>query len=190
MADLRDAFPFILEECPGAPEPAMLRAVRSAAIELLRESRVLTQWLDPITLAADTPDYEIELEDGYQFVAAKEVKIDGVSRTDVEVTLTDIEGAQAVKVYPTPSVAASLAIRAVLAPSYESLELRDDIFTTYVEGIAAGARARLQSQPGKPWSNPSFSTLNQARFVASKNLARVRANRDGAAELMVRMRSI
>jgi hypothetical protein len=190
MADMRDVFPFIYEECPGAPDPAIMRAVRSAAIELLRDSRAQTQWTDAVQLIVDTEDYEIELDDSYQLCGILEAKLDGQRVDPAPYSLTQVDGAQAVKIYPAPGIVQSLELRVSVAPSYDSLTLRDDIFATYVETIAAGARARLQAQPGKPWSNANFAMLNGQRFTVGKNVARVRANRDGAAEMMVRMRNI
>ena len=34
----------------------------------------------------------------------------------------------------------------------------------YAEGLADGAAAILQMQPGKPWTSPELAQLNQARF--------------------------
>jgi hypothetical protein len=204
--EMRDVFPFVYEECPGAPEPAMLRAVRGAAMELFRESRVYVEYLDPIVLAANTNEYELEIDDNYKVAEIKQAWVGGrevpvyspneLSRMygdwtdDTAASLTAItqKNPSVVNPFPIPTVAGDqLKLRVAIYPSYDSLEIRDDIFDIYVETIACGAKARLQMQPGKPWTNPQQAAFNAAYFTRGKNAARVRGNRDGAPELKVQM---
>lgn len=208
MANLIDILPFVMEECPGAPEPGVLRAIRSAAIEFSRETRIVVQYPDAIVLAKNTPDYDLGLSDAYKLIEIKEAWVDGLRINPASVatlgrfsdwqswtsskpdTVTQ-KSPEVVTVVPMPDGTASpapqLTLRVVVSPSYDSTTFPDDLYDIYLDTIAAGARARLQMQPGKPWTNQPQAMVNNGTYQKGKNVARVRANRDGANELQVRL---
>ena len=62
-ADYDSILPEIAPYAPNCPEPVMVNAVRNAVIDFCTVTGWLTQDLSPVTLAANTPTYEIEADD-------------------------------------------------------------------------------------------------------------------------------
>ncbi len=59
---LKEVSPFV----PNCPEPVMVNAIRNAAIDFCDFTGWLTQDLDPISVIANEPLYEIEADGDYE----------------------------------------------------------------------------------------------------------------------------
>lgn len=207
MALFADFIPYVTEHAVGAPAPTILRAVKSATIEFARESQIIERQLDPIFIAANTSDYDIELDDGYQALLVRAAWVNDLpvdvaaaqefqalsrrygSQVGDKVQAVGLPNYALATVFPTPRASGEvLRLAVTVAPTHDSEEIDDDIFNRYVEGIAAGAAYRLQMQPRKPWTEPKLAAANRAEFIRTINDARIQGNRGRSGDLSVMMR--
>lgn len=209
MASFDEFAPFVTDECSGAPDPAVDRAVRLSCMEFCRESLIHVVSHDDIALLANVKDYEIALDDKYQMVflraawfndtplyvpAEDEVyrtsqRYSGLAASDQPIAAY-ILSPGTIRVIPAPLTSAGNKLRLDMAaaPSLDSDEFPDDLFNRYFDAIAAGAKARLQVQPGKPWSTEKAATVNRGLFLSALNSARVTANERMSGEMRIALR--
>lgn len=216
MAAYEDFYPYILPELPGANELIVQQAVRSACIEFCEKSLILTRDHDPITIAQGVVDYEFDVPSGYLVTKVQRAWLnnnplhplapDAVRDADVyNRTYSGYQSApstpthflqkdeRTISVYPVPDKAYSngLTLRVALKPTRASTEVEDVVFEDYAEVIAAGALARLQMSPGKPYTDINQSGANRALFLQGINLARSRATHGNVrSSLSVQLRKI
>ena len=65
---------------------------------------------------------------------------------------------------PYPTTAGTLSIVAAIAPSPDATGLDKDIFNTYFQEIAHGAKWKLLSMQKKPWSDPNLAVYHKELF--------------------------
>lgn len=75
-----------------------------------------------------------------------------------------------------PDQNAILTLQVSLKPKREATGIPDVVFQTYLEEIAAGAKARLMIIPGKPWSNPQTSAYYLGMFERGISAATAEAD--------------
>lgn len=71
----------------------------------------------------------------------------------------------------------SVDITAALKPSRDAATVAKSIYADYYETILAGTKARLLAMPGKPWSEPNYSSQNAAIYVSGRDDAMRKAAR-------------
>lgn len=202
MATLDDFYPYVLPDVPGCPEITADVALRAALIEFCEKSLIVQRDHDPITVIANTSDYDLEPPTG-QLVAKimrawfKNTQLDPVAPDNVDAaTIYNRQFADAsikkaepkqflqkdertITVYPIPKDTApnSLTLRVAYKPTRKATTFEDVLFEDYAEGIAHGAKYRLLGMANKPWTNGPAAAASMAIFNAAINQARSRATR-------------
>lgn len=202
MTSYESFFPYILPEVPGAPEPVILLAIRSAAIEFCERSLILTRDHDPVTLVEGIIDYDLEppvkdtLIIKIQRAWVNGNKIDPLAPDFIAAASVynrlyeDYEAKpstpqyylqkeeRSVTVWPVPdkNYRNGLTMRVALKPTRSSESVEDVIFEDYAEVIAAGALSRLMASTGKPYTNVQMAAVNKMMFDRGVNVAKLRAN--------------
>lgn len=216
MALYEAFFPYVLPEVPGAPEPAVVLAIRNACIEFCEKSLILTRDHDPVTLVQGIVDYDLEPPTGYLVVKVQKAWLennildplapDFVRDASVYNRLfTSYESApntpkyylqkdeRSITVWPVPEkrYPSGLTMRVALKPTRASTEIDDVIFEDYAETIACGALSKLMASAGKAYTNVEMAGVHAGYFQKGINVARQRAGHGHVrSNLSVKMRRI
>ena len=167
-AGIYDLVPLVQPYCAQAPEPLIQQELRNAADELCRKSFA---WAADVvlTLVADQAVYTMTAPYGGRIThvmrAWDEDKVPVPTYYDQGNTLTLgwLPG--------TADEGKTLTVRVAVRPVSLGVLLPSVLLSDYGRGIAAGARARLQSQAGEPWFSPAWS-LQQREFDEAVDDAR------------------
>lgn len=194
---LEDLYHEIAIDCPGAPEPLINNALVTALREFCNRTRFWRRDLVPVDLVAGQAEYTLTAPDDSEIVTLALVQFTPspdlplVPRSTIELD-RDFPGwrnsqasqpafyyqptANTIRPVYTPSenVAGGLAVTAALRPTMAATEMDEGVYQEYGSEIVAGAKARLQMSPGKPWSAPDFATLNAGLFAGAVGRARIR----------------
>lgn len=185
MASLTQFFPYVLPHVAGCSEGMAEQTIRSACIELCLRSQIL-QIVEVDAVTAGVADYAIPLPSSSLLS-----RVLGVYVNDVSLAPTSMESVREgaalagtaeqgtprayfqrttatpeVTLYPTPDTSSpdGLLIRAAYAPSRTAMTVPDELFTDWVEAIAAGAVLRLVTTPNHHFSNPKLAPMYAAQF--------------------------
>lgn len=196
MAKWSEWFPDMLAHLPGCPTLSVERELRNAAIQFFEESRAWSAVMDPIRVAAGEADVELESDEPRQidlvrletaWCDGRKLDVRSVDEMDASTreNWTERDGVphsliQLVSgvmfLYPTPSEAVIVTLRATLRPAATATEIPDTMMK-YRETIRQGAMARLLAYPGQPWTAPDMAMVNAAAFRAGIDKANVDASR-------------
>jgi hypothetical protein len=217
MTNYEAFFPYVLTEVPGAPEPVVLLAIRSACIEFCEKSLVLTRDHDPITMIPKICDYDLEPPTGYLVVKVQKA---WVENNPIDPMAPDVvreasvynrlfssyntgsgstpqaylqKEERSISVWPLPDrrYPSGLTLRVALKPTRASTAIDDVIFEDYAEVIASGALHRLMSSAGKAYTSPELSAVHKGKFDQGVNVARSRAlHGNTRSNLSVKLRKI
>lgn len=218
MAKSYDEFyPWVLPEVPGCPEIAAIQAIRDSVINFCELSLIHQADHDPVATVAQRADYDLETPvSGTRIVkvmkawhkgqelqpgAPDQVRDPSVYNQSIGGYTTTYstprafiqKDSESISLLPIPdqSLASAITMRVALAPLRNTTTCEDFLFEEWVEPIAAGAVAKLQLSPGKPYSNPATAAINLSNFKAGVNAARQQATRGYTrASLSVQMRRI
>lgn len=191
MIALEQWFPLVLVHVRGAPDPLVTNAIRRAAREFFKRTRVWTEWLDA-TLATGThaTEYDFDLPTGSELVRVEQAtvngnplpvqsyrqllkdwtsnQVDGPSIVSRELASFHLAGSFS----PTDSIQAQVS----LMPSVSAKSIPDTYATRYQEAIAEGAKAILLMVPGD-FYDPQGAQFAKSIFEAAINSAAVDAYR-------------
>ena len=70
-------------------------------------------------------------------------------------------------IFPVPASTDAVDMKMSLKPTYAATGVDDEVFSLYAEGIAAGARARLQRMPRQPWTDLSQAQIDGLAHMAA-----------------------
>ncbi len=73
--------------------------------------------------------------------------------------------------YPTPSQAEPLVVRAAYTPTESATTLPDFLGQDYRDAVTGGAKSILMAIPGKAWTNPELVMFHRAKFDAAISTA-------------------
>lgn len=183
FSDWRDG---VMPALPGAIQEAVEFEFLQTVREFCRQTRVFFEELPAVgfsvdiqsyTLSPSTPSTDVSAVDNIRFFGRY---VGHPTRAVYDDTTT--RGAPAfwwvdqlpqVKVFPIPDqdYSAALEARVVLQPSSASA-VPEFFVNTYYEAIRAGTLARMQEQPGKPYSNPNLYLKNRRIFLTELGRAR------------------
>ena len=180
---------------PLVPEPVATFAMREAAIEFCRETKIVAEILPNITVVAGTSSYSLATTatptqtrgvsartvwlDGKELppITASELEEDGTDWTDDTGTPTHYtqltEGT--LRLYPTPTAAGVLRVRAATAPTTAATEVDNALGDRWWKALVAGALAHIFGIPGQPFSNPDLAALHSMNFAALADDAKLAA---------------
>ncbi len=187
---IEEFLPEVYLDAPGVPEAVALNALRNALRDFCRESGIWQADLDPITLKADEPVYDLDAPFGAEVVRVASATYRGLpvamlTEADMDHHVTGWReqtgsGLQAVLVstktmraFPVPEAddANTVTLRAVLQPKRDA-ERCDDALGRWNEAIAAGALAKLKAIPNQPWSDREAVAFYQKTFRSGQLRAR------------------
>lgn len=209
--------PEVLVDVPGCPSDMAVRAIRNTVIEFCEKSLIQQATLDPITLITGVNTYDLDAPTGFRIHKVMKVWFNGKELAPMspdmmpnpdsylevnpsgytptpapptaygqreDGTLTFLE-------IPDRQYTNAVTIRAALAPLRDSTKFDDFVYEQWAEIIGFGAKARLQINPGKPYTNVEAAQINQARYMTGLNDARQRAVRGNVrSHLSVKMRKV
>jgi len=196
MAKQSDFLEPVMVDAPGCLIDVALYEIRNTLIDFCEKTLILQINADPIGTIAGVNAYDIEVDSGYVPVKIMALwhntnKLSPVSPDNLDAaatfnpsikaastptTYTQFDAKQVILI-PTPSLTEKrvVAMRVAVKPSRSSLLIDDQISEHYFEGIVAGAKSRLQLQPGKSYTNPQAAVVNNSIYSAAINVARQRA---------------
>lgn len=180
-----DFLPFLLGDLPGAPDALVKQNLVLAAMEFCIETLAWQEIQDPIIVIDKINEIDIDVPTDARIVTIKDVW--GPSRRLVPVTMSQLfekipnwqtaQGSEptyynasadwkTLKVFPIPLEAnrQALRVRVAYAPTVSAKTLPDEIATKYMDGLMAGAKARMQMMPGKTWSDNTSAGINRTIF--------------------------
>jgi len=186
----------ILLDLPGCPIPAIIDAVRKAAIRFCRKSEVW--WIDSSAtdIIAGQSAYNCVVDDNNVKVSnvtkikVAEQEVEPISRAGWDDLEDDtarqplnyrVTAPNLVHLWPTPlqTISGAMVVRVVLQPSRTSLVGPEFLMDEHEEAITAGARAYLMLQPNKAWSNPQLAAVQWRNFEQKIDSARFKEERGG-----------
>lgn len=213
MKAVTSFLPYVLPFAMGCPKPVARRALVDAAIEFCEKSELVQKTLEPISVAANQPEYDMYAGSYQQVFMPRQVwfktapLIPRASRalaniqafrqdapeqqlqTDDPVEYFESTAGR-LGLYPAPkaALANALTVRAVLRPKRGTTQLEDMLFDNWVEVIAAGALVRILGTVGQAYSDQGEAARRQAEFLAGIARAKRESNRGRVpGELRVQM---
>lgn len=179
-----------------APDPLLEREVRNAAIVFCERSYIYQRDLDPITLAANVPEYDLSPPSGTVVADILSAKVDGEpieakGRDELDGLIQKWETDKGtpryyfqstlrmVRVVPMPSSMKTngLTLFVALKPTKASTGIDTAIYEEYVEEIAAGALSTLFMMKDVPWTSAAKASDFRDKFEKGIDAAKVRAAR-------------
>ena len=163
---LRDVLPYV----PGCPEPVAEQSILRAAREFCTKARPWVVDLAGITILDGVTAYPLVFP-----AQAELVRLESAKAGSIDVAVTREQFAKCrlaaytldgktLTVKPGLTAGTVLVVNASLKPSNAATQSTDGLFDEFVEAIAAGAIAKLSSQPGKPYSNPGVAAQFAGEF--------------------------
>lgn len=180
MTSLDLFLPFVLPQVPGCTDPLAYDAIRLSCIDFCRRTDIVQRVQAAVNVVAGTQDYAITppasmavariLAASWQGVWLTNAPPDDV-QSDVALRGADIGAAKVrtgspecwfqktpdvatVSLYPIPdtSLTGGLLIKASFSPTLSATTVDDTLYNDWLQEIAAGAIAYLQSMPAQPFT--------------------------------------
>lgn len=202
MARIDDFLQDVRAQCVGAPDPLLRRAIQRAAAKFLRLTHA---WSKTIEVPFEAGEVAVDLD---QEAEATVLQVKGAAQDgrDVGVAAPDIlrrmrngwagtvtcvaldDGANKLMLYPSPSIAGSLAIEAVLVSARDASTVPDFLLDDWYEAIVAGAVSsmKLTAAPDMPWHDMQGAEVATAIFNEGAFEARRRAYAGGTSPRVAR----
>lgn len=154
MAALSALYPYVVQQFPTVPEPAIDRAILDGAIQFCRDSLVWQETTDPISVMAGVAEYDVEPVSNAEpirvLAAVKaDAHLDRAMLAGSDITaLGEVTGflqpvPRLVRLVSVPEEGASIVLRVALEPKDTATTLDDSLVRYWKEPIAAAARQRL-----------------------------------------------
>lgn len=192
MTAISALYPQVYPSVPGAPDVALLDAIRQASIEFAEKTHAWQDVLAGINIVANTHTYTIptvtdRASDGIVDAWHDGQLLDPTSPdvlTANETNWTTMTGTpkwyyqptqDVVRLVPNPTAAltAGLVLRVEFKPSQTATTIPDHFYNHYAKDIANGAIAALLMVPDKPWTNFKLAVAKRLQFdeaIASANV--------------------
>jgi hypothetical protein len=170
----------VMPHVPQCPEFSAEVQVLEAARDFCRRSRIWRQENTLlVTTVADQAEYDLDLPDAAElaslasaWVGDQEADIElpgegddiepGTSGTEWKVGVVDHD---TIRLTPAPDTAGIVVSgTAIFAPAEDATTVPDFLYRRWKRAIVHGAIAALQSEAGKPWSNPGAVLFHQGKF--------------------------
>jgi hypothetical protein len=187
---------------PLVPEPVAVFAIREAAIDFCRMTKIVTEILPVIstsigvasyTMSTSTPTETRTIEAREVWVGGRE--IDPVTASDLADEgdwptktgsilsyMQETEGV--IRPYRIPDAVVDITIRAATAPTVAATVIDDALADRWWKAIVAAALARIYAIPDQPFTNPEYAMVSgaavmqyvdEAKLVAHKGYTRARS---------------
>lgn len=208
MSTRYEAFlPEVLPFAPECPETVAVNAIRNACIEFCQKSLYWLYDHDPLTVMAGVSTYTLEVPDYTTPAVVTDAWYDNLVleprgadelRKGYAYDWRSMEGSPQfftqelpgeVILVPTPLVTLTSGLNMIVAlkPTRDSVDIDDNIYENWAEGISYGARSKLLALPGQTFSDPSSAAAYAALFTNAIGQAKIARNR-GLARAVQRVR--
>lgn len=194
MADVNYStfLPQVLPYAVGAPEPTAITAIRNATIEFLRNTHFLQASLTPISVVADTAEYQVTVPTDYELTSVRalyfdHVRLSPVSELEVRHDHRDNQKAtpsaffmksdNTLVLHRTPDVNGTLTGTIAICPTIRSTGVDALIADKFLEDISAGALSRLLMVPGEPFYDPQLAAFHKKHFASAVANAKALKNK-------------
>lgn len=191
---LKEVVPY----CPDVMEAVALNAVLNSAIEFCRLSTIHRIDMTAINGVDGQSEYTITVPTDTQLASiiqlnyngiplvAKAVEelasyysyqdwttVEGQPRGYVQIT----PGTLTLVPLPTEDLTAGITGRIALMPTRSATTIHDELYNTYLEDIAMGARCRLHYTPGTTYFDMTLAEYCRAKYMNGIESAKIRANK-------------
>lgn len=187
----------VLPHAPGCAPAIALDAIRKAAIEFCRESRIYQYDHPAVTVVASQATYAFVPATDTVVTEILDAWYDGVpldpkgrdelgnissnwrewtGTRPIYITQDDERNARLAPI-PTVGLASGLKMLVALKPTITATSIETRIYEEYREQIADGALARLYVSPKKPYTDLPLAQVKAAMFRSHCNLAYNKAMR-------------
>lgn len=163
----------VLPHVPNCYEDQAIIAIRNACIDYCRDTLILQQDIDPISVSAGISTYDIDVPTGYNLQQMLGLyymtrKLERKSQMELERMYTrnwqSIVGTPqvytqfdqtTVTLVACPSISSANALtgRMALVPTRDSTTVDGVLYERYLDHIVAGALSRLMATPNQPYSD-------------------------------------
>ena len=174
LVNIEDLIPRMTPELPGALKNAIIVELQKAARIFCEQTDAWRETVNDIDVVADQAEYSIPVVGDafiHKILFVKIREVDSQSFDNIsEMPWQSYELEEDEKIVfnegyiPTKNITDGMQIRVVKRPSFNAFELTDAFMDRYAEGIMAHAKATLQMQPKKPYTNPGLSERNMEIF--------------------------
>lgn len=179
--DLDAMAPDVMLDLPEAPRPVVVKAIRDTVRDFCDRSHAWLEIIDPIQVAEGVDTYEIYPPLDGEVIMVKAIRdplghdVRFTADPSGSVTLAWRTGTLGQTIRPTPG--ALLEVEAVLMPTRDAKQAPAWILNHHWDGLVAGAKSRMQMQPGKPWTAPEIGAYNRGLFSEAVTKAKARRMR-------------
>ena len=181
----QELLPYVLPDVPGAPNEMVIRQIMFAANDFCIKTGVWDEIQDPTIVIDKVSQYDVDVPKGAQVATIKNIWLP--NRELIAATMDQIQqfipnwqtstGAGPVyynaaqdwttyRIFPIPENAnkVQMTLRVAYAPDQFGSVLPRFLADRWLDEITAGAKARLQAMPSKPWSNAATAVYNQRLY--------------------------
>lgn len=168
MADLKQLREDVHAEVNTALPILVDQKIVSAAREFCKSSLIWQEWLDPITQVVDIDEYELEPDSCCD--AEIERIIDVKIKNDQSDRLTNTRSSDFERELngkkrnllqlvckPTSTKAGVINVKVALRPKRGATTIDDEVFDSWYDSIASGAKWYLMRMPNKSWSDRTLA---------------------------------
>ncbi len=179
---------YVIPYVVNCPQPTLNRAVQDAIIDFSERT-----WIRQIDFTWNITEAEVleELNDavdldlsgvsGLRPIEVLTAQVDGFNLdlkerkaiesfpewwndNDINISYWYLVDNDTIRLYPVPVQDFTLFLRAAFRPQRDSESFDDDLYKDWADVIAEGAKFRLLTMPGKPWTNPNAALLAKAQY--------------------------
>jgi len=161
----------IITQVPGCPKYAIKQAVLQTAIQFCNDS-LIWQLAGEETVSSGSATMTLDTATDSQ-IADCYIFFNGLLYTDYT------RSSATVTLYDAVTADTDFDTISFLKPTEDAVDLPDILYHDWFDGIAAGAKSRLQMQPEKKWTSLKLATINYTLYSAKLSKAKVKARMTG-----------
>ena len=189
-----DSIGDVFELAPTCPDPTALAHFVRAARAFCMQSRWLRRSLDSFQCEANEPFYELTQGTGdplLEIIGVRVVTAQNVTAPLSAWPVNPMDGVQnnrllnpgppqtyqyvpeaAINLFPTPDQAYTILVTAQVQPREDAVEIPDDLWRRWREGLLAGTLSTLLKIKDQPWTDRAEARDQGVKFQAAINNAR------------------
>ncbi len=189
MATWADFYPELMPHVVGCPNPMANIALREAARDFFRRTRLWRQWLEPVTVQAGVRVYDLDLPAGAMVSRIERCTVNGqpmdvlshteqdsdysrYDQTDMGVVSADRASFVLTRQL---GVGALVAAEVALMPAKTGRGIPDDLFAQHSQDIVEGAKHRLMLIPKTVFYDASLAMNALTNFESAVGTKTVEA---------------
>lgn len=184
LVNIDKFLPYVMPHASGVSEPTAEQAIRDSAIEFLSKTRLWRDWLQPVTLAADSELANLTIHADAELHRIEDLWLD---RSPLEPMTEDgiresrflpgdrgaprfytSDGPGSIRLFPIPDreYLQMLRARVTLIPSQQATTLPEFLYKHYAREIADGALSRLHAS-SENYARPESLALYSSKYEAA-----------------------